>query len=190
MLHQTLPVDMLTTDSDNVPWTRLWDNVRVGIHCAIWPSPLWKRWVCHWRWGCTLGADWGPEIPLPVPPQWNAALKDRKKKLFSWHIFPGCWNCYTNVPSPTTLYASIHTRTLLKMSQIVVRTLRSLPANAWAWSRSCVHVCRSAKALMPKQLVGWSWDCRNSQQTWRTSISWRRLAAGSRTWTYDRNTQT
>lgn len=70
-------------------------------------------------------------------------------------------------------------------SQSAVWTPRSLPANVWAWLRSCVHVCRSAKALMPRQLVGWSWDCRNSQQTWRTSISWRRLAAGSRTCNYD-----
>lgn len=70
-----------------------------------------------------------------------------------------------------------------------VWTVRSLPAYAWAWLRSCVHVCRSAKALMPRQLVGWSWDCRNSQQTWRTSISWRRLAAGRRTWRDDTQSQ-
>lgn len=57
----------------------------------------------------------------------------------------------------------------------------SSPAKAWAWLRSCVQVCRSAKALMPRQLVGCSCDWRNSQQTCWTSISWRRLAAASRT---------
>lgn len=81
----------------------------------------------------------------------------------------------------TTYHTRTHTHSGKDDSGFVLRTVRSLPAYAWAWLRSCMHVCRSAKALMPKQLVGWSWDCRNSQQTWRTSISWRRLAAGRRT---------
>lgn len=84
-------------------------------------------------------------------------------------------------PSPTRVLTHTHTQAGNGDSRSVAWAWRSLPVKAWAWLRSCVHVCRSAKALMPKQLVGWSWDCRNSQQTWRTSTSWRRLAAGSRT---------
>lgn len=85
-------------------------------------------------------------------------------------------------------FSGLHAHASGDDSQIAVCMARGLPAKAWAWLRSCVHVCRSAKALMPKQLVGWSWDWRNSQQTCRTSISWRRLAAGSRTWDYNTHT--
>lgn len=141
-------------------------------HCVLWPSPLWKPWVCHWRWGCTPAAERGPETPLPAPPQWNAALRDTKtRKVIMTHFF--------------FFFRAGETSIVKDDSQSAVWTQRSLPANVWAWLRSCVHVCRSAKALMPRQLVGWSWDCRKSQQTWRTSISWRRLAAGSRTCNYD-----
>lgn len=57
-------------------------------HCVLWPSPLWKPWVCHWRWGCTPAAERGPETPLPAPPQWNAALRDtRTRKVIMTHFF-------------------------------------------------------------------------------------------------------
>lgn len=56
-----------------------------------------------------------------------------------------------------------------------------LPAYVLARLRSSVQACRSAKARMPRQLVGWSWVMRNSQQAFFTSCSWRRPAAGSST---------
>ena len=34
--------------------------------------------------------------------------------------------------------------------------------------------------FIPRQLVGWSWASRNSQQASRTSVNWSRLAAGSK----------
>jgi len=43
---------------------------------------------------------------------------------------------------------------------------------------------RSAKARMPKQLVGWSWASKKSEQACETSCSWSKLAAGSNNCTF------
>ena len=40
----------------------------------------------------------------------------------------------------------------------------------------------SAKFLIPRQLVGWSWRIRNLQQASRTELIWRIDEAGRRTW--------
>lgn len=58
----------------------------------------------------------------------------------------------------------------------------NLPAYVLALLRRSVHACMSAKARIPRQLIGWSWDSKNSQQVLFTSCSCKRPAAGSSTW--------
>ena len=47
------------------------------------PFPQWRRWACHWRWGCTPAAEKGPETPPPVPPLWNAALRGTNRQGYT-----------------------------------------------------------------------------------------------------------
>lgn len=66
--------------------------------------------------------------------------------------------------------------------QAVCSTNDNLPAYVLALLRRSVHACMSAKARIPRQLIGWSWDSKNSQQVLFTSCSCKRPAAGSSTW--------
>ncbi len=58
------------------------------------------------------------------------------------------------------------------------------PAYVLARLSSSVQACKSAKARIPRQLVGWSWVMRNSQQAFLTSCSCSKPAAGKSTWTH------
>lgn len=55
------------------------------------------------------------------------------------------------------------------------------PAYVLARLSSSVQACKSAKARIPRQLVGWSWVMRNSQQAFLTSCNCSRPAAGKST---------
>lgn len=79
------------------------------------------------------------------------------------------WNPHVCVP----------THTGIKL--YICYTNNNLPAYVLALFKRSVHACMSAKARIPKQLIGWSWDSRNSQQVLFTSCSCKRPAAGSST---------
>ena len=67
-------------------------------------------------------------------------------------------------------------------SSVFITSWKFSRANLWDLLWSSLQAWVSAKFLIPRQLVGWSWRMRNLQQASRTEVIWRIDEAGRRTW--------
>lgn len=144
-----------------------------GIQVTL-PFLLMEWSVCHLLWGCKLAPcpDW--ETPHSARPLRSAALWVSVSGRETETVKQSYWHTKRNITIVTIIV-------YMNFSLSLVRTDTHTPAYVLARLSSSMQACKSAKARIPRQLVGWSWVMRNSQQAFLTSCNCSRPAAGKST---------
>ena len=147
-----------------------------------WPSPHLELWWCRWQ-----------SVPTPaqVPGHKTHHTQAPERQISHQARHQEYYLCKMPLYVRVSIWEEIQTAMEVSKSSVIYIIIANLQVfNLVIYTTKLEQfVHRRYKAggcnhLMPRQLVGWSWLWRNSQQASLTSPSCRRLAAGNRLCTF------